>query len=123
MDGEAGGDGVKDFTATISETSERAETWQQIFGTDVVHLKSPFVAFEEIEGKSKVLVYDLDIETLTTDQRQRLVADLSTTFDLPESLVEEGLDTLGCPILAEDVTVTIKNPQKWLDLAGDETCF
>lgn len=105
---------AKDFTATISETSERAETWRQVLGTRTIYLKSFIPVFFDLPGKPCTKSYELDLPLLTAEQRQRLVVYISDKFSFEKGYVEHNLDIVGCPILAEDVTVTANNPQKWL---------
>ena len=105
---------MKDFQASISKTSERAETWLAVFGSKTIPLKSPIPYKANIPEKGSVYVYDLDLSLLTQEQRQRLVIHIAKRFDYEESFVDKELDSMGCPILAEDVTIIIHNPQKWI---------
>lgn len=103
----------KDFTATISSTSERAETWRQVLGTRTIYLKSFIPVSFDLPGKPCTKSYELDLTLLTTEQRQRLIDYICNKFNFKKGYVDYNLDVVGCPILAEDVTVTVKNPQKW----------
>ena len=109
---------MKDFTATISNRSnpDRAIAWQKVFGSETIVLKSPVPSLARLPGRlTTALIYEVDIQALTGPQRKRLVAHLAEKFGYEAHVVEDALDTEGCPILAEDVIVTIKNPQRWLD--------
>lgn len=103
----------KDFTATISGNSDRAETWRKILGTETIYIKSPIRSFANLPGKPNTAIYELDLDLLTDDQRERLVSHLSARFDISITDVARDLDVIGCPILADDVIVTIHNPQRW----------
>lgn len=103
----------EDFTATISSTSQRAETWRQILGTRTINLKSFLPTYANLPEKPNAKIYELDLILLTTEQRQRLIIYLSKKFNFTKAYVERNLDALGCPILAEDVVMTVRNPQKW----------
>ena len=103
----------KDFTATISGNSERAETWRWVLGTETICIKSPYPAYANLPGKPNVGIYELDLSLLTDDQRERLIRYISEKFDIPLIDVANDLDEIGCPVLTEDVRITIHNPQKW----------
>lgn len=103
----------KDFTATIVKKGERADEWQEILGSTTINIKSPLPSYANLPGKPKELIYELDLALLTAGQRYRLVTHLSTKFNMWADEVEAHLDRVGCPILAEDVTITVHNPQRW----------
>ncbi len=104
---------AKEFTAKISGSGKRAETWRYVFDTETVHIKSPALLTIDLPGQLQAWCYALDLAILDDGQRQRLVAHLSEKFDIPARQVDALLDSHGCPIRAEDVMVTVKNPQKW----------
>lgn len=105
---------VPDFTAHIDSSDERAAAWLRIFDDTAVPLRSPIPHLARLPGRGEELVYLLDIEALTADQRGRLVQHIAGKFDIPAAEVDADLDTHGCPILAEHVTVSIANPWRWL---------
>lgn len=109
---------MNDFTATISNRSnpDRAIAWRTVFGSETIVLKSPIPSLAKLPGRlTTTLIYEVDIRALTVEQRKRMVAHLAEKFGYEAHVVENALDTEGCPILAEDVFVTIHNPQRWLD--------
>jgi len=103
-----------DFTATIRQNSERAADWIEVFGGRTVPLVSFVPEWASAPGIAAALFYQIDIAALTQSQRARLVAHLAARFHIPEAEVDATLDEVGCPVLAEDVMVTVRNPQKWL---------
>lgn len=103
----------KDFTATISGNSERAETWRQIMGTETINIKSPIPSYANLPGKPNAMIYELDLGLLTDEQRAKLVSHISDKFNISITDVSRDLDEIGCPVLAEDVTIAVHNPQKW----------
>lgn len=105
---------VSDFTAHINGDDERAAAWQIVFDSAAVPLRSPIPHLARLPGRGEELVYLLDIEALTADQRGRLVTHIADKFNIPAEEVDADLDTHGCPILAEHVTVSIANPWRWL---------
>jgi len=111
---------MKDFEATLKGDSERAIAWREIFGGDTCFLKSPLPLYVNLPGRPKTLVYELDIDLLTADQRQRLVTHLAQEFGQSQAFVNDHLDGIGCPILAEHLLLTIHNPLRWLDWDWDE---
>ncbi len=110
----AGKTAVFDFTAHIHGDDERAAAWQIIFDGTAVPLRSPIPYLARLPGRGQELVYLLDIEALTAEQRGRLVTHIANKFNIPAEEVDADLDTHGCPILAEHVTVSIANPWRWL---------
>jgi hypothetical protein len=105
---------VPDFAARIDSSDERAAAWQIVFDGAAVPLRSPIPHLARLPGRGEELVYLLDIEALTAEQRGRLVAHIAAKFNIPAKEVDADLDTHGCPILAEHVTVSIANPWRWL---------
>jgi len=109
-----------DFEATIRGDSERAATWREVLGTETVKIKSPFPVAVSLPGDIKTTAYQVDLRLLTAEQRARLVTHLAERFGYTAHDVDRDLDEIGCPILAEDVTLTVHNPQRWFDVAGDD---
>lgn len=103
-----------DFRATIRQESERARDWQAVFGSREIPLRSPFPHEATAPGIACAWFYDIDLSLLTAGQRARLITHITTRFRIDEREVAADLDIIGCPILAEDVIVTVSNPQKWL---------
>lgn len=104
---------AKDFTATISSKSTRYQDWINVLGTDHVHVKSPIPHRAAAPGIPSGLFYHIDLELLSEEQRSRLIKHLATRFEVPEQEVAENLDTIGCPILDDDVTISVSHPQRW----------
>jgi len=100
----------KDFTATIKSESPRAEAWERVFGSYEIALRSPLPELASAPGVEAGLFYQLDSEELTEAQRSRLIHYIANRFHInPEEVAE-----VGCPILAEDVMITIFHPQRWI---------
>ena len=104
----------KDFKATIRQNSERAEAWREVFGSYEVPLRSPLPMRASAPGIAEGLFYELDLQELSAEQRRRLITHIAQKFQIDEREVVETLDEVGCPILDEDVTVTVLNPLKWV---------
>jgi hypothetical protein len=104
----------KDFTVTVINP-ERVASFEAVFGSATVYVKSPIPEYADLPGLGQRRVYKLDMALLTPEQRDRLVAYLSDQFRLGPVEANRLLDERGMPILASDCVVSIANPQKWVD--------
>jgi hypothetical protein len=102
-----------DFCATLREDSPRYQDWMQVFGTDTVYLKAPIPNWYDLPGRGATSCFDLDIASLTEEQKERMITFLANRFDVAEDVVRQDLDEIGCPIVTEDVALAIMNPLKW----------
>jgi hypothetical protein len=105
---------MKDFTARIDKKSERAQDWEQIFGTDEINIKSPIPIRVNVPNHPNTLAYELDLKLITKEQKARLIEHIARRFNIPKQEVEKDLESIGVPILTDDVIVTVHNPQKWI---------
>lgn len=103
-----------DFKATIREDSHRAAAWLEVFGSREIPLQSPIPVLASAAGVPEAPFFMLDLREMTGEQRSRLVKHLARKFQIDEREVDETLDEVGCPILDEDVTITVFNPLKWI---------
>lgn len=104
----------REFIAKISEESTRHREWIEVMGVDEIPLKSPFPEWASAPGVEAGLFYQIDLSAITPEQRERMIKHIARKFEVDEHEVSSTLDTIGCPILAEDVTVVVLNPQKWI---------
>jgi hypothetical protein len=105
--------------ATIRASSERAPWWHEVFGGDRAPIKSIFPYRANLSeapngptasaGKPGALVYEMDLQALTPEMRERLVQFIAKRFGQNPAFVEFDLDNEGCPILADDVVVSTTN--------------
>jgi hypothetical protein len=103
----------KDFHLTIH--GPRLAEWLEFFGSDTVQVRSP-IPFKGISlGGPVRLFYQLDLDQFTADQIKRMTLHLAGKCGITEDEAQEELRTVGIPILAEDTSLTIANPGKWLD--------
>ncbi len=93
------------FTAVLNSQSPRYSDWRHVLGHDSVPIKSPQVAKANLGDELDVEVYQLDIEALSPEQRDRLVNFVALKFGVAPVKVEEQLESIGFPIRAVDVTV------------------
>ena len=104
----------KDFTVRINHPTRRIECLE-MFGTTSLHVKSINPEFVLVPGFDEPQpVYYVDLSLLTPQQRQRLIRHLSSRFNLPIEQVKRQLRKQDVPIRAEDCTLVIQNPHKWL---------
>jgi hypothetical protein len=108
---------AKDFTAILNpndENADRVAEWKEILGSDRVHIKSPIPTRGHLPGRGEAWTYELDLDLLTDDQRERLVQHLAEKFGYTAEEVKQALPRHGVPILADDITLSIANPQRWV---------
>lgn len=107
------------INASIRPTSLRAANWLKVFGRlDGIPLLSEVRVLADLPGKPSVWVYMLDVAKLTDEERLRLVDHIAATFNFSAEEVARDLYTVGVPMLAEDVVVTVQASlfEQW---AGD----
>ena len=102
-----------DFKAIISEKSSRYKEWLEVMGTNEIPLIAPIAVLSSAPGIDEARFFLMDIAALTSGQRERLVKHLASKFSVPLEEVAHDLESVGCPILDEDVMLVIGNPQKW----------
>lgn len=103
----------KDFEIIIRNNTEKAKEYMKVFGTLTVNVKSPIPGYILTPSNEKVLAYFLDLDLITEKQRENLIKHLSEKFNQPIDFVKEDLDKIGVPILQNDCSLFIKNPQRW----------
>ena len=101
------------FTATI-RNEDRNQDWLTIFGSDTVPIKSPFATRTDLPKTPNARIYELNLNAITPDQRQALVAHIAKKFGYDPAYVEANLNDEGVPLLANDVTITIHRPELFL---------
>lgn len=102
----------RDFKVTVFDP-ERAAEWQEIMGTTTLCVKSPIPSQASLPGIKTALIYELDLDLLTEEQLHRLVTHIANKFNYTPEEVKEALPIQGVPILADDCTVSMGNPQRW----------
>ncbi len=103
----------KDFTVTLF--GERGEEYEKVIGTRTINVRSPFPEARRLEGKAESeLVYMVDLDLLTDEQRKKLIEHVANKFGADVRAVEAAINALGLPIRASETVVTVDHPQKWL---------
>jgi len=99
---------------------ERKAFWQSIFGMDTLPIVSVVPQWVRISGEVELqLVYMLDVEALSDDQRAQLVEALAKRFNYAVEWVDEQLER-GVPILADDVTVSSSDWGQIVQMLDDD---
>ncbi len=82
--------------------NERAKVFEEIFGSKVVKVTSSTLQELVLPNGDVVKAYYLDLTTITTEQREKLVTYLSQAFNFSRAEVDEKLEDLGVPILEKN---------------------
>ena len=102
------------FTVTVYD-EERRKDFEAVFGSATVPVLSPVPNRAELPGfDHPVLVYELDLERVSADQRQRLVAWIAEKFGMDAADVEAHLEEEGVAILASDCVASLGDIRKFL---------
>lgn len=102
---------MRDFGVIIH--GPRGDEWERVLGTRTFRVRSPIPSIADLPGKPGAQVYMLDLDEITPAQREALITHLAAKFAIARELVAAEIDT-GVPILDEDCTVIVHNPQRWL---------
>lgn len=91
--------------ATLSTRSPRYAEWRAVLDTDEVPLVGPNAISATLEGIGKHQVYLLDLNKLSSEQRDRLVLHVAKKFRVDPEQVAISMRCEGFPIREEDVIV------------------
>lgn len=105
---------MKDFEATIID-EERKKDFIKVFGTNVVKIKSPFPKRIILPSGKEALAYFLDLDLISSEEREKLIDHLSKRFNQEKDFVENNLNAIGVPILSDHCIIVVHNPQGWID--------
>lgn len=104
---------AKDFKVIVHEPEQRSR-FVDVFGTNVVCVKSISPCLAVLPKIGERLIYELDLDEISAEQRARLAAYLAGKFHLELVDVERDLDKIGCPILADGCTIVVENHLRWM---------
>jgi len=106
-----------DFRVTIN--GPRGEEWERVAGTRTFPVLTPIPCMATLPGRPGLSrVFLVDLGELGPGVLERIVAHLAAKFQLSEQEAAAEIKTAGVPILDEECTVSISNPQKWLSSDG-----
>lgn len=100
-----------DFQVTIH--GARGEEWHRIAGTNTFPVRSPIPVLADLPGRDNARVFLLDLELIEVEVKAKIVAHLSTKFGLRPEEAEEEIRRIGIPILEDECSVMVLNPQRW----------
>lgn len=107
---------AKDFEVIVIDPPDRVEAFRKIFGRNSVCVQSPIPSMVRLPGGAEALAYLLDLDMITDEQEDRLVAHLARTNNQKEKDVRDDLrNDGGLPILAEGTAIVVHNPLRWVD--------
>lgn len=96
------------ITATINPANPRAASWRYVFEAETVPLESPASHAARAPDGTVKHFYRIALDALDQAARRRLIDHIARAFGLtPEEVHRDITGPRGCPILADDVTVTI----------------
>ena len=104
---------MTDFTVTIG--GSRGEEWERVCGTRTFPVRSPIPMLADLPGKPAARVFLLDLQSIEAETRERITAHLASKFGLSPIEAAQEIQDHGIPILEEDCSTTIRNPQRWFD--------
>lgn len=108
-----------DFKVKVLDEARAAE-FKAMFGKDEVCVMSPVPTLMKV-GDAEKMAYLLDIEMLSGEQLDTMVAFIARKFNLSQTFVMQNIAQAGVPVLADMTLVTVLNPMKWFgDDAIDE---
>lgn len=99
-------------TVTVIGPPERVKATESVFGSATVPVKQLFAVphWATLPGVGEAKVYDVDVEALTPEQRERLIDYGCERFGLARDEAERELERHGFPILADNTTFSSDRP-------------
>jgi hypothetical protein len=110
-------------TVAVIHDPERLKFWQAVLGGDRAPIKSILTISVHVpddnEGTRQADAYFLDLNAITTEQREKLIKSIAKRFVIPVDEVERAIDDQGVPILAEHVSVSSSDPGSFFSTIDD----
>ncbi len=100
-----------DFFVTIH--GERGAEWERACGTRQFPIETPTPNFANLPGKPRSRVFMLALNQIDPPVMEKIVAHLAGKFKLTPEEAAVEIAGHGIPILEDDCSVLILNPQKW----------
>lgn len=85
---------------------ERKAFWESVFDTDRVPIKSFIPTRADLPGHPDALIYELDLQAITPEQRKCLIQGLAERFNLAPEYVARSLECQGVPIWSDHVIIS-----------------
>jgi hypothetical protein len=99
----------------ITVDDERAVEFKQVFGTPTVPIRSPTTMQAEVAAGGLRDVYFLDLDGLTLQQHNDLIAHVARACNTTVSEALLNIRRNGFPILADGTTLIMRHPLWPLD--------
>jgi len=97
--------GEKKYLLFINDENRRKQ-YNEIFDGDFVPIISPKTHLGTFKGETKNF-FKLDLDSVTYDQRQKIIEQISKRFNLDILKVSRLIDFQGVPIHAKDCVVYV----------------
>lgn len=106
-----------DVRVVIDEDSPRAADFMKVFGRRDVPVRSMIPSWVMVPDHDKpVKAYMMDLSQITPEEREKLVQHIAGRFGpLLDDEINEQLDSVGMPILADECTLVVQHPLTWID--------
>ena len=88
-------------TVTVYDPERRKE-WEEILGTNEVPAISLITSLGNFPVVGKQEYYMVDLDRLTSGQKEQLINHIAVKFKLPIDEVRKDIDKMGVPVLAKD---------------------
>lgn len=113
---------VNEWLTTAKATNpERAAKWRKVFGGDEVPITCPIPIFKaDFPRVGEKAYYLLDLRAITADQKERLIASIALDFGRSLSEVRRDIDTVGVPIIADEVIASSRDSGLFFSIIGDD---
>jgi hypothetical protein len=105
-------------TIARTEDHDRSEKWREIFGINVIPIKSVVGQFVNLPGRPGSLCYMLDVQALSPEQLEKLVTSLAEEHKIDIQAVRNFVMTDGVPILTDSVSVESTDQEEILNLVS-----
>lgn len=106
-------------TATIHD-QHRAAVWGAIFPGARMPIKSVVPIQADLPGYQGAFAYMLDLQAITDQQMQQLIAQIADLFQMDPEEVRSDIDARGVPILADDTSVQSTDQGMMMALMDDD---
>ena len=102
----------QDFWVIIH--GERGAEWERVIGTNHLPVRSPIPTVGSLPRLGERAIYLLAIDQLELSTVEKIVEHLCVQFRLQPDEAAAEIAAAGIPILAEECSIIIHNPQHWL---------
>ena len=98
----------------VTINGPRGDEWERVCGTRTFPVTSFNPVRANLPGKPNAEVYIMNVQAMESAVMEKIAAHLAQKFGLTEQEVFSDMAAHGNPILAEDCTVVLNDPQRWV---------